>query len=30
VPALRAQSQELAPAASARGTACLAAWLDTL
>jgi hypothetical protein len=30
VPALRAQSQELAPAASARGTACLTAWLDTL
>jgi GMP synthase (glutamine-hydrolysing) len=30
VPALRAQSQELASAASARGTACLTAWLDTL
>jgi GMP synthase (glutamine-hydrolysing) len=30
VPALRAQSQELAPAANARGTACLTAWLDAL
>jgi GMP synthase (glutamine-hydrolysing) len=30
VPTLRAQSQDLAPAATARGTACLAAWLDAL
>ena len=30
VPVLRAQSQELAPAAAARGNACLAAWLDAL
>jgi GMP synthase (glutamine-hydrolysing) len=30
VPTLRAQSQDLAPAANARGTACLAAWLDAL
>lgn len=30
VPALRAQSQELAPAAAARGSACLTAWLDAL
>jgi GMP synthase (glutamine-hydrolysing) len=30
VPDLRAQSLELAPAAAARGTACLIAWLDAL
>lgn len=30
VPTLRAQSQELAPAAAMRGNACLAAWLDAL
>jgi GMP synthase (glutamine-hydrolysing) len=30
VPTLRAQSQELAPAAAARGNACLTAWLDAL
>ena len=30
VPVLRAQSQELAPAAAARGNACLNAWLDAL
>jgi GMP synthase (glutamine-hydrolysing) len=30
VPTLRAQSQELAPAAAARGNACLALWLDAL
>ena len=30
VTALRAQSQELAPAAVVRGTACLTAWLDAL
>jgi GMP synthase (glutamine-hydrolysing) len=30
VPTLRAQSQDLAPAAVARGAACLASWLDAL
>jgi GMP synthase (glutamine-hydrolysing) len=30
VPTLRAQSQDLAPAASTRGNACLEAWLDAL
>jgi GMP synthase (glutamine-hydrolysing) len=30
VPGLRAQSRELAPAAVARGNACLTAWLDAL
>jgi len=30
VPALRAQSQELAAAAASRGNACLTAWLDAL
>jgi len=30
VPTLRAQSQELAPAAAARGNACLTAWLGAL
>jgi GMP synthase (glutamine-hydrolysing) len=30
VPTLRAQSQDLAPAAAARGNACLTAWLDAL
>ena len=30
VPTLRAQSQELAPAAAMRGIACLTAWLDAL